>query len=181
MLVIDTNLNAETLSFFLRTKPEHVSIWVEPISVEKSRKLASLTDLQAIDFLSPNEDELVALSALKTSSSLRQHAAALLSRGVGNILLTNGKGGVTWARLHDGRLAWTQMPAVVVADVDVVNTNGAGDCFVGGCVAALLTGSDMIEAIRVGVVAAALTVRSNDAVSPLIQPDTLHAAVSSRL
>jgi ribokinase len=48
---------------------------------------------------------------------------------------------------------------------EVVNTNGAGDSFVGACAAAIAGGASVEEAIERGLQAAALSVGSSSAVA----------------
>ena len=64
-------------------------------------------------------------------------------------------------------------PAVGVKPADIVNTNGAGDSFVGAASAALGQGMGLDAAIRTGLSAAQLSVQSETAVSANLNPTVL--------
>lgn len=194
----------------------HCGRWIEPISIEKSCRLASVPSLSAISFISPNQDELVALGvalglvsqglqtheqvfrAAKAAlveynalpneaarlSRLRHYCGVVLNTGIQNVVITCGSKGAIWACAgpNGTGLSWKFVRAVHVPASELKNSNGAGDCFVGACVAALLQGSSVNEALEVAVHVASLTVKSHSAVSPFITPKLLHRSLpGSRL
>lgn len=107
----------------------------------------------SIDYLIPNESEAAALSGLPVESLETAKAAAsqLIAMGAGKVIITLGAEGSLFANGQGFQL----FPAPRVTAVD---TTAAGDTFVGGFAAALAGGSNEVEAIRFGQVAAALSV-----------------------
>lgn len=93
----------------------------------------SASELGNIDVLVVNEHEL-ALAAANDSLSEGGKAEHLLAQGVGAVILTLGAKG---ARLFQALTPTVQVDAV---QTKVVDTTGAGDAFVGACVAALAAG-----------------------------------------
>jgi len=105
--------------------------------------------LADVDVLVVNEPELAALSG--------SGDPARLARAV--VVTLGAKG----ARVHHGgEVAQVPAPAVPVVD-----TTGAGDCFVGTLAYGVASGRDIVDAARLACVAAALSVRAVGARSGL--------------
>jgi len=106
-----------------------------------------------IDYLIPNESEASALSGLPVDSleTAKVAASRLIATGAGKVIITLGAQGSLFA---SGK-GFEHFPA---AKVKAIDTTAAGDTFVGGFAAALATGKTEAEAIRLGQVAAALSV-----------------------
>ena len=106
-----------------------------------------------IDYLIPNESEASALSGVPVDSldSAKVAATHLLKAGAGKVIVTLGSQGALFA---DGQ----GFEHLLAPKVQAVDTTAAGDTFVGGFAAALASGQSEAEAIRVGQVAAALSV-----------------------
>jgi ribokinase len=100
------------------------------------------------DVLVVNETELALLSG---SDDVDAGIAALAADLDGDVVATLGPDGVV-ARVDGRRL---QVP---VRSVEVVDTTGAGDCFVGVLAASLAAGGSLGEAIRLAVVASSIAV-----------------------
>lgn len=105
--------------------------------------------LEHADLLFVNEDEARELTGL---SDPMESAAAFLQRGVRHVVVKLGAAGC----LYYSRDAAVRSPAF---RVNVVDTTGAGDCFVGGFLAALQRGFSYIEAARFANAAGALSVQ----------------------
>lgn len=160
IVIIDTNLPQKTITTLCHFCAEReIPLFVEPVSVEKSRKLHGL--LSKVTYLSPNQDELGALAGLpvRDQQEIRQATEHLLDQGVGNILLTMGKNGAILAN-HDG---FYQFPAF---SANVRDVTGAGDSFVAGVVAGLLWGQSLDRALLYGLATAKLTVETTETVAP---------------
>ncbi|ROO33450.1 MULTISPECIES: ribokinase [unclassified Pseudomonas] len=106
-----------------------------------------------VDYLIPNESEAAMLSGLAVDSLETAEAAAaqLIGAGAGKVIVTLGGQGLMFANGS----SFEHFPAPRVKAVD---TTAAGDTFVGGFAAALANGKSEVEAIRLGQVAAALSV-----------------------
>ncbi|XP_041995275.1 pseudouridine kinase-like isoform X2 [Salvia splendens] len=187
-------------------------IWFEPVSVTKSKRIASIAKL--ITYTSPNEDELIAMANALSSSDrflpvqkdgksdrtsikslferLKPAIWVLLEEGIKVVLVTLGPHGVFLCfkavdgiKKHDSsknspfsfsrklyevvnvscppdRILGTptskgnyyvtvHFPALPASVVTLV---GAGDCLVGGTLASVCAGLDIMQSIAVGMAAA---------------------------
>lgn len=100
-----------------------------------------------VDYLTPNESELRILLGLPPDDPRpsRELAEELRRRGVRNVVVTLGR---------EGALVLTDALdlAVTALPVEVTDTTGAGDAFNSGFAVALAEGSDIVNAVRFGVV-----------------------------
>ncbi len=106
------------------------------------------------DYLTPNETEAAALTGIPVTdlASAEQAAAALLARGVRNVILTLGAQGA----LIKNHTLTRHVPAVDAGAV--VETTGAGDAFNGGLATALAEGMDLVQATQFACAVAAISV-----------------------
>ncbi|QFU88112.1 carbohydrate kinase family protein [Amycolatopsis sp. YIM 10] len=98
-----------------------------------------LEDVRGVDLLMPNAAELAAL----TGSGDPAAAKALLGT-VGEVVVTSGMDGASWVN-GDGVVSVPAEPA------ECIDSTGAGDAFDAGVLAAWLSGSSHVEALRAGV------------------------------
>jgi ribokinase len=106
------------------------------------------------DYLTPNETEAAGLVGRPVTDLAGAEAAAdvLLSRGVGNVVITLGA---------QGALVKNRQVTRHVAAFDtgpVVETTGAGDAFNGGLAVGLSEGLDLVAATRFGCAVAGISV-----------------------
>ncbi|HSY47924.1 MAG TPA: ribokinase [Thermoanaerobaculia bacterium] len=106
------------------------------------------------DYLTPNESEAAILVGQPVTDLAGAERAAeiLLSRGVGNVVVTLGGQGA----LVKTPLVTRHVPAVDAGPV--VETTGAGDAFNGGFAVALAEGLDIVAATRFGCAVAGISV-----------------------
>jgi ribokinase len=98
------------------------------------------------------------VAALADPLVVNEHEALQLADSdatPGSVLVTFGAAGCSW----DGE----RTDGIPVADVDVVDTTGAGDAFCGALAAALAAGADRHEAVRAASEAGAAAVRHRGA------------------
>lgn len=114
--------------------------------------------LAKISVLTPNETEAALLSGIevKDKASAERAGRALLEKGVGEVVLTMGRGGC----LHITADAVRHYPAFSVTAVD---TTAAGDTFNGALAVALAESRPIDNAIRFASAAAALSVMQEGA------------------
>ena len=107
----------------------------------------------ALDVLVVNETEAELLSGMEVDDleSARDAGLALCSKGCRTVILTLGPGGALL--FSEGHVE--HVPAV---EVEVVDTTGAGDAFVGAYTAVRAEGVPDLTAVRYGVCAGALAV-----------------------
>lgn len=106
------------------------------------------------DYLTPNETEAGALTAMAVTSlaDAERAADALLARGARNIVITLGSQG---ALVKSAQIT-QHVPAFDAGDV--IETTGAGDAFSGGFAVAIAEGMDIIRAARFGCAVAGISI-----------------------
>ncbi len=106
------------------------------------------------DYLTPNETEAESLTGMPvtTVEEARAAADALLSRGVGTVIVTLGEKG---ALVH-GQGISEVVPAFDAGPV--AETTGAGDAFSGGFATGLARGMSPLDAVRFGSAVAGISV-----------------------
>ncbi|MGE5248980.1 MAG: ribokinase [Bacteroidota bacterium] len=129
--------------------------------------------LANVDYLLPNETELSLLSGqpVKDAASAEAAARVLLDRGVPAVVVTLGANG---SLIVTGDGAW-HVPHFAVK---VVDTTGAGDAFIGGFASAVLRGSTLEEAARLGNASGALAASKAGAQPSLPTREELQAFLS---
>ena len=123
--------------------------------------------------ITPNRAELQqVVGSWADEADLHHKAEALRTRlGLKALLLTRSEEGMSL--FEEGKVSHVQAQAREVADV-----TGAGDSLASGFLSALLSGLDLTQALRHGVAAAAITVRSPLAVAEEMSQAALQAALS---
>ncbi len=106
--------------------------------------------LSNVDYLLPNEHELDIVLGNKTGS-LAEKAAILNKKGVGTLILTEGKKGVTI--ISNGKVLKIEAP-----DLPPVDTTAAGDTFAGVFAYGLANDWELTKAAEFAVNAASLSV-----------------------
>ena len=167
LVVLDGNLATGTLRYALDLAAEvGTRVLLDPVSVPKAAALEPLVSADRPVFtVTPNRDELAALTGLPTRTRRPQEAAAraLHDRGVQLVWVRLGPAG----SLLCSPSGVVPLEAVAPAKAgDVADVTGAGDAMTAAFCHALLTGSDPAEAAAYGHAAAALTVATTDTVRP---------------
>jgi len=124
--------------------------------------------LEKLDPLIVNEHEAAFLLGEKVSGieGARFAASKLLSLGPQSAVVTLGGSGAILATGET--VEYTLAP-----EVEVVDTTGAGDAFVGALAARLAAGDELAEAVRYAVKAGAVAVRSAGAQGTLPTPEMI--------
>lgn len=132
----------------------------------------ALTDecLGLVDFLTPNETELAEITGqpANTREELGAAAAALLERGVRNVVATLGEQGAMWADRNGVRY----FPSREVAAID---TTGAGDAFNAGFAVGLARGLGVPESIELAIACGAYCVTKRGVLAGLPRASDLLA------
>ncbi|UDY23526.1 carbohydrate kinase family protein [Nocardioides sp. Kera G14] len=165
VVVLDGNLPPDTLSALLvACETAALRVVLDPVSVPKAERLAPVLG-PPLFLLTPNRDELAALTALpvETAAELTAAAEALRSRAVEWVWVRLGSEGST--------LVGPGVTTILSPyGVDVIDVTGAGDAMLGAFCQALAGGADVLAAARFGQAAAALTVASEQTVRPDLTP-----------
>ncbi|XP_010527589.1 PREDICTED: uncharacterized protein LOC104804910 isoform X2 [Tarenaya hassleriana] len=216
ILMVDANLSTRALEESCKLAAGfHVPVWFEPVSVTKSRRIASIA--KYVTIVSPNEDELVAMANALSGEDLfcpikpekdklspegillamKPAIRVLLENGIKVVIVTLGSKGALLcskgnpkkalnitrklrfhgkifkriqtvcspSRFFDAGLDYSPgfftmhfptLPATVL------KLSGAGDCLVGGTIASLTDGLDLIQSLAVGIATAKAAVESDN-------------------
>ena len=173
LVVVDGNLSAATLTHALDLAAGTRTV-LDPVSVPKAAQLAACISAdRPLYAVTPNRDELAALTGLpvRTDRQLQTAAAALHDRGAQHVWIRLGRRG---SLLSTASAGTTAIPAAATAVEDVT---GAGDAMLAAFCHAVLEGRDVVTAARYGHAAAALTIASPHTVRPDLTPRLVEAAL----
>jgi pseudouridine kinase len=174
LIVADCNLPIATLGWLIKTAAKRrIPVAIETVSSPKVARLrVLLTPAQPLYALFGNAAEMAALIGHKLGSgrALADGAAMLHQRGVGTVAIGLGRRGVFVSQQGGGKMLSRLVPAV---KAKVVEVTGAGDAAVAATLHGLLAGKDAVSAARYGQAAAALTLASEQSVSPKLSPQAL--------
>jgi len=177
IVVMDTNIPEQSIEYVVDLcNKVRVPILVEPVSVEKAKKLRNVLDGSGkwhIDYITPNEDELE--SILEAEMGGRQNMGLvraveeLKHRGVKKVIVTLGKRGiyVYYGGAGDSSEGGQDEPSkffMAPYKSKVVDVTGAGDALVAGLVYGIYKGYPLKVAAKFGLRAAALTISTKEAV-----------------
>jgi len=176
IVVVDANIPEQSIEYVVDLCNKlKVPILVEPVSVEKAKKLRKILDGSGkwhIDYITPSEDELEAI--LETEIGRHQDmglvraAEELKHRGVKKVIVTLGKRGiyVSYGGASGSSEGGQDEPSKFMAPYKgkVVDVTGAGDALVAGLVYGIYKGYTLKVAAKFGLRAAALTISTKEAV-----------------
>ena len=166
MVVVDTNLPTETLTYLLeKAREDSLSLCLVPVSRPKLMRLPS--QLDGIFLLVMNRDEAEALAdmSLKDQEDVIRACEVISRRGVRNMIITRSAQGAFWWA-EDGRFG-----SVATEPISIVDETGAGDAFVSGVIYALQSDATNFErACWFGIRVATLTLQTQKSVSDSIFP-----------
>ncbi|MDX2103241.1 MAG: hypothetical protein EAZ99_19075 [Alphaproteobacteria bacterium] len=168
----DANLPADVLAALVaRRRFGGGRLAIDAVSVPKVGRLPD--DLSGIDVLMLNRAEAAALLSVDAAEPLAALTTALLARGAGALVLSDGDHGALVA----DPAGVVRVPALRASRVD---ETGAGDALIGATLAALAAGLSLVDAVRRGTAAAALTVEFPGAVRPDLTAALIDQALAGR-
>ena len=179
IVVMDTNIPEQSIEYVVDLcNKVKVPLLIEPVSVEKTRKLRKVLDGSGrwvIDYITPSKDELESILEagiddngdldLDLDLDIVRAVDELKDKGVKNVIVTLGKRGicVSCCRDDEGRKEdWNKFMAPYRGEV--VDVTGAGDALVAGLIYGIYKGYSLEVAARFGLAAAALTISTKEAV-----------------
>lgn len=183
LIVCDGNLPSTVLQAAAKfcTGDNRPPLWFEPTSLEKANRAVRAGILgPAVSYISPNAEELLVLAGqdpgLLPALESSEHAADCLDAaltviadyGVKHTLVSLGEHGILHRAVGSSVEHYPAYPVT-----EMVNTNGAGDTFVGVCAAALSTGLDLRASITAGLRAASMSIATPSAVADTLSPELL--------
>ncbi|MQA37491.1 pseudouridine-5-phosphate glycosidase [Rugamonas sp. FT29W] len=168
MTVVDLNLPADSIALLLdNARTDNVPLVIVAVSQPKMARLPA--DLKGLRLLILNRGELETRAGrtLPTEADVRAACREVQAQGAQDVIVTCGSQGVFHTR--DGELVW-----LAAHQVDVVDVTGAGDAFSAAVCWSLYQGSqDLTLACRRGLKVAAMTLESQETVSPMLAADVL--------
>jgi pseudouridine kinase len=170
LILTDANLPAETLAAMAEAA-KAAGVPIAGIAISPAKVVRFRESLAALAFLFMNEAEARTLTGA-TPNDPADWPKALRATGLSAGVVTRGGRGVI---AFDDRQAALVVPPAIPALGDVT---GAGDSLASGFLSAWLAGSSIGEALRRGVAAAAITVRSRLAAAEELSQAALADALS---
>jgi pseudouridine kinase len=165
MLVADCNIDATCLEWLCAFSTKRgVRLLIEPVSVPKARKLLKFDRGKPVFAVTPNQQQL---EALTRESGLRDAIGRLHALGFENVVVHRGAKGAM-ASSPDGQHEVQPTGTSEIADV-----TGAGDAAVAGLVVGVLEGLPLWQAATLGQAAASIKLSSRDSVSAELSRDKL--------
>lgn len=144
--LLTLEIEEETVEYTIRKcRKKQVEVILKPSAVEKMKE--SL--FAQIAYFVPNEKELKQL--IPGDASMEEKAAALLEKGVKNVIITLGEKGCYFRNREQERY----FPA---ADFYPVDTTGAADAFIAALAVSLSEGNDILQAISFATYAAGISI-----------------------
>ncbi len=169
LVALDMNLSDDAmLAAFHMAREYHKPICVDPTSADRAYRL--LPHLPLLDLITPNLAEAQAIldcAPIRTPDDALQAARRLAGLGVAAAVITQAERGACYATAKESG----QFPAL---KVDIVDSTGAGDALTAALIFGMLQGIDIGESVKLGLRAAALTLRSLETVAPDLSLDSLY-------
>jgi len=170
MIAIDANLALPSLTTIFRlAKRYDIPVCADPTSEALARKL--IRRLPELHMVAPNAAEAAVLCGKQeppaTSEAAIATAQCLVSLGVKIAIVTMAEQGLAFA---DGSSAGH----IAALSTEIVDKTGAGDALTAAVIFGLLNEMPLDEAVRLGISAAALTLRTRETVAPDLSLDRLY-------
>jgi pseudouridine kinase len=168
MVILDANLSPATLqTIFGLARKYNVSVCADPTTAGLAPRLAPY--LPQLTLVAPNAAEAEALCGIPVTSrkSGLRAAQALVGLGVQIAIVTLGATGLVYATSRESG----HVPAI---EREVVDLTGAGDALTAAVIFGLLNDFSVVEAVRLGASAAALTLGCRETVCPTLSLDRLY-------
>lgn len=170
MIVIDANLSDRTLTTIFRLAERYgIPVCADPTSPALAIKL--IPYLHSLYMASPNAAEAAILCGAEqppsTSHAAIRTAQRLVGQGLDVAIVTLAEMGLAYA---DGSSAGH----IAALNTPVIDPTGVGDALTAAVIFGLLNEMPLDEAMRLGVSAASLTLRTRETVVPDLSLDRLY-------
>ncbi len=171
LILIDCNLEENCIRWLLDfCRFENLPCIVETVSVQKSKKLKGL-DLNNILLITPNRDELSALTSQPPETDLLKLIPVLIGRGIRYVWVRNGKDESRIFSVHESY-------SFVPSEVNIVDVTGAGDAALSGWIHAFIRGKSMKECLIYGHTMAELILQTRGSVLEELTFDLLESKIN---
>jgi pseudouridine kinase len=173
MVVIDANIARSTAQTILEIcQRAQVPIALEPVAYGLAERFKA--QIGQFYLVTPNELEAEVLSGMPVRDVPGALAAAqrLVALGVEIALITLAADGVVYA-------SGDEVGHVPATEVDVLDPTGAGEALAAAVIYGLTAGLPLGDALRLGQIAANVTLRSPETVAPELSLEYLYAQLES--
>ncbi|KAM7002203.1 uncharacterized protein LKV04_003512 [Tautogolabrus adspersus] len=196
LVCLDGNIPVTTINYICSVAAKHnINIWYEPTDSEKACKPFLSDAWKSLSYSSPNLAELFTMNktlglptpeVLPSAPDQVLSAAVTLSRPLLEhlhcLVVTLGANGVLVCGEHEAgsvnlqprkqkrrrQLCALHFPAVTVTAEETVNVSGAGDSLAGALIAGILQQRDTDSCVRMGLLAARLSLMSSHPIAPTL-------------
>ncbi|XP_037834240.1 pseudouridine-metabolizing bifunctional protein C1861.05 isoform X2 [Kryptolebias marmoratus] len=194
LVCLDGNIPISAINYVCSLAGKHnINVWYEPTNAEKARKPFLSDAWKSLSYSSPNLAELCTMNktlGLKTPEVLPNTLDEILSVAVDLsrpllehlhcLVVTLGPSGVLLCGEQEGgsvnlqprrlkkkrQLCALHYPVLAVTPEETINVSGAGDSLAGALIAGILRGKDTDSCVRMGLLAAKMSLSSPHPVSP---------------
>ncbi|XP_061085884.1 uncharacterized protein zgc:136858 [Conger conger] len=201
LICLDGNIPVSTIDYVCSVSRKYaVPVWYEPTDTDKAPKPFLSDSWRNLSYTSPNLAELCAMNqtlGLPTPAVLPGEVGEVLGCAVALcrpllehlqcVLVTLGPLGVLLCGEQEGGavrlsprkqprthgLCAVHYPAVPLTPGDVVNVSGAGDSLAGAVMAGTLRGLGADDSVRLGLLAACLSLASPHPIAPSLSAQTV--------
>ncbi|KAM4037915.1 uncharacterized protein ACNLHF_016339 isoform 1-T5 [Anomaloglossus baeobatrachus] len=198
LLCIDGNVPVSTIRYVCEVaRQSAVPVCYEPTDIDKASKPFTSNSWTALTYLSPNIKELLAINrtlgyvedidipckledivdtAISLSLPLLENIhCVIVTLGAHGVLLCGHRRGRTVSlrakdKVSRDDLCAAHYPAAPIPPEQIVNVSGAGDSLMAGLLTGVLAEYDTDTCVRMGLLAARLSLRSRGPISQLISP-----------
>ncbi|MFW5885816.1 MAG: PfkB family carbohydrate kinase [Halanaerobium sp.] len=178
MIIFDTNLEESTITYLLELCSGKKMIKIaDAVSVEKALKLKGKLD--SLDYLRGNLDEIeIVLNIVEINQSEEVKKLSIEKRlkrvkefyekgkYLPDLIISTGRDGVYYLSRQNESVKIKHFKAVEINSEEIVETTGAGDALTAGLAAGIMNKFSIDEAIKLGIKASALTVKSELTCNP---------------
>jgi pseudouridine kinase len=169
LCILDTNIPASVLAYVLTTFP-NTTFFLDTVSTVKARKVTDLVG--RVHTIKPNrlEAEILSGMPIRNEVDLEPAVAVLHKKGVRNIFVTLGEGGIVYS---DGGGLRRQG----CLKVKLSNATGAGDAGMAALALGYLRGANVDEMAKLAMAASAIAISSENTINPAMSEELLDSRV----
>uniref|UniRef100_A0A8C5PMM1 Carbohydrate kinase PfkB domain-containing protein n=1 Tax=Leptobrachium leishanense TaxID=445787 RepID=A0A8C5PMM1_9ANUR len=201
LICIDGNVPLATIQYVCDfAKQNSIPVCYEPTDVDKAAKPFLSNSWKSLTYISPNLKELISINlilghpvhidipselddiidkAIVLSLPLLEYLhCVIITLGANGVLLCGySSGGALFLypkiKVRQEGLSALHYPAAPISPKEIVNVSGAGDSFIAGFLAGILAEMNTDICVRMGLLAARLSLQSHGPISNLISVTTV--------
>ncbi|KAM9753283.1 uncharacterized protein ACNS7B_006624 [Menidia menidia] len=201
LVCLDGNIPVSTINYVCSLAKKHnINVWYEPTDAEKACKPFMSDAWKSLSYSSPNLTELCMMNetlGVTTPEALPIDLEDIVSLAVALsrpllehlhcLVVTLGPNGVLLCGEHHAgsvvlkprkqkgnrQLCALHYPALAVTSEETMNVSGAGDSLAGALMAGIFHGKDTDSCVRMGLLAAKMSLASTHPISPKLTLDSV--------